>query len=343
MCESDTTKMAEIDGKAVADMKVVELKVELEKRGLSKSGLKQQLINRLVKWVDNQEGKAAPPSDDGPPLPDPAPVAEAAAAQNNNDDDEKKDAVEEKAEDKEDVEEEDEVDVKDRVPCTKLCKPPLPGADNAEASLCPNRRFGKMRKKMGDRTILACVEVERLLKLMGVNPNRSSRCVLAGIQCGAIKITGKKEELKQVIFEGSGEVCDCKIPVVLGQVLKQADWGGDQYELEDSNVAKVHCKRCRRSDRWWGHFYFATQLCQDDPMLNSGKFFNHCRKCPDYGICLGDYRDTHCDLCGAHGYRGSCFTEGCANADDDDDSEDDVEAAIREVQKRQNYSYRPNY
>jgi len=334
--------MAEIGGKAVADMKVVELKEELEKRGLSKSGLKQQLINRLVNWVDNHEAEAAPPvsasaaaaaavgagdavdNNDG----------EAPVAVNNNDKDDDhndgkdNDKDEDEDEDEDEEEEEDlqwedlaEVDPKDRVPCTKLCTPPLPG--NMVRSICPNRRFGVMRRMLGNREILACVEVERLLKLMGVNPNRCSRCALAGIMVGAIKITGKKEELQQVIFEGSGEVCECKIPATLGQVLRQGDYGGDQYELEDSKKAKVHCKPCRRARRdGFTHFYFAADLCRGDPGLNSGKWMNHCRDCPDYGVCLGDYRDTHCDECGGHGWRGRCHTEGCAGAEDMD--EDDM-------------------
>jgi len=350
--------MAEIDGKAVADMKVVELQEELVNRGLSKSGLKQQLINRLVKWVDNHEAEAAPTGS--------APAAAAAAggaggAVDNNDgeapaagidgDEDKEEEDEEEEwedidddddddnygnnndeDDKEEEEEEEEesaageVDLKDRVPCTKLCTPPLP--NKKKSSICPNRKFGVMRKKWGNREILACVEVERLLKLMGVNPNRCSRCALAGIMVGAIKITGKKEELKQVIFEGSGEVCDCKIPATLGQVLRQGDYGGDQYEEEDSDKAKIHCKPCRRATpegEGFRHFYFAAQLCRGDPGLNSGKWMNHCRECPDYGVCLGDYRDSHCDECGEHGWKGRCYTQGCAGAEDDmDEDEDDM-------------------
>ena len=41
-----------IDGKSVYQLKVVELKIELEKRGLSKSGKKDELLARLASFLE---------------------------------------------------------------------------------------------------------------------------------------------------------------------------------------------------------------------------------------------------------------------------------------------------
>lgn len=38
---------ASLDGKGILNMRVVDLKLELEKRGLSKSGTKKDLVKRL--------------------------------------------------------------------------------------------------------------------------------------------------------------------------------------------------------------------------------------------------------------------------------------------------------
>ena len=44
---ADSPEVYRIDGKAVQDLRVVDLKKYLEKRGLSKSGAKRDLIDRL--------------------------------------------------------------------------------------------------------------------------------------------------------------------------------------------------------------------------------------------------------------------------------------------------------
>merc|ERR1712142_1901 len=114
---------------------------------------------------------------------------------------------------------------KGKVRCTKLCKP-------GRRSICPNYRLGRKTTKKAGQEILACYEVERMLKEMGVTRLQDcSRCVLAGIQRGAIKITGKKEELDKIVFVGKGDLdCDHDVPVRFGEVLYQTDYGGDYYE-----------------------------------------------------------------------------------------------------------------
>ena len=46
----------QVDGKDVSSLRVVDLKVELEKRGLSKSGTKNQLAERLINYLDSHPG-----------------------------------------------------------------------------------------------------------------------------------------------------------------------------------------------------------------------------------------------------------------------------------------------
>ena len=41
-----------VDGRSVYQLKVVELKIELEKRGLSKSGKKDELLARLASFLE---------------------------------------------------------------------------------------------------------------------------------------------------------------------------------------------------------------------------------------------------------------------------------------------------
>lgn len=45
-------------------------------------------------------------------------------------------------------------------------------------------------------------------------------------------------------------------------------------------------------------------MCQGKARLESGKFHNHCTECPDFGVCIGDYRVCHCGICGHHYFTG---------------------------------------
>jgi len=307
--------------KTLTSMKVAELKEELELRGLPKSGNKQKLIDRLEDWILTKEPH---PEHDQPGSKRPGDVEVDAAGPS------KKVAAARSA---------DATAAgssKDKVECTKKCLPDT----KTKKSICPNRRFGKMTRQMKGRTILACVEVERMLKEMGIDPAECSRCILAAIQNGAIEITGKKEELETVLYESKGEVCDCKIPAKLGDVLLQGDYGGGDYEDNESSNAKVYCWTCKgkqeeEEDYTFGHFYFLTGMCDGQVSLNSGKWHNHCYECPGYGVCLHDYREAHCSSCGGHGYRGACYTKGCSNKNDWGDLEPDPEdIAMREMLKK---------
>ena len=49
---------------------------------------------------------------------------------------------------------------------------------------------------------------------------------------------------------------------------------------------------------------YVTGLCGGQPSFDSGKFHNHCTDCPDFGTCIGDYREAHCMDCGKHWFSG---------------------------------------
>jgi len=207
----------------------------------------------------------------------------------------------------------------EKVPCTPLCNP-------GRKSLCPNRKSGQMTSQRKGRTMLSCVEVERLLAQMGVDPMDCSRCILSGIARGFIKITGQKEDLETVIYEGKADRgCKHNFKVKLGDVLYQGDYGGNDYEENESEIAKVICKPCKRKNDGMGHFYFLSEMCYNLPCLTSGKWHNHCEECPDYGTCLVDFRHTHCSSCEYHGWCGSCYKQGCPNQNDQGWMHDDHE------------------
>jgi hypothetical protein len=68
---------------------------------------------------------------------------------------------------------------------------------------------------------------------------------------------------------------------------------------------------------------YVTGLCQGSPSLDSGKFHNHCTQCPEFGVCIGDYREAHCGNCGKHWFCGnSSFPcSWCGREDGDYDDE----------------------
>jgi len=157
-------------------------------------------------------------------------------------------------------------------------------------SACPIKGRGKPSGHVG------CTEVDRMLEAMGVNPKNASLCTKAAIMKGHIKITGEAGDLEQAVVEEEGE-CGHMIIATLGDLLKQPDYAGLDYEDGCEN-ATVTCKECD-----YGRTY-VTSICEGKPSFDSGKFHNHCRQCPGFGQCIGDYREAHCSRCGKHYFRG---------------------------------------
>jgi len=64
--QTDGIIMMEINGKPLSSLRVVDLRDELDKRGLSKAGKKDELIQRLASWLEvNPEQGSESPQDDG--------------------------------------------------------------------------------------------------------------------------------------------------------------------------------------------------------------------------------------------------------------------------------------
>jgi len=171
---------------------------------------------------------------------------------------------------------------KDQV-CVGTCKP-------GKNSGCPIKGQGKPSGHVG------CTEVDRMLEALGVDPKQASLCTKAAIMKGHIKITGEAGDLEQEVVEEEGE-CGHTIIATLGDLLKQPDYAGLDYEDGCEN-ATVTCKECD-----YGRTY-VTSVCEGKPSFDDGKYHNHCRQCPGFGQCIGDYREAHCSRCGKHYFRG---------------------------------------
>ena len=87
---------------------------------------------------------------------------------------------------------------------------------------------------------VGCTEVERALEALGVNPENANLCTKAAIMRGHIKITGQAGDLEQEVIKEKGE-CGHIIIATLGDLLKQTDFAGLDYEEECGN-ATVTCK-----------------------------------------------------------------------------------------------------
>ena len=81
----------------------------------------------------------------------------------------------------------------------------------------------------------------------------------------------------------------------IGDALWQSTYGGCDYE-DGGLDAPVQCEDCCGN--------YITALCTSRPHFDSGKFHNHCTQCPDFGECIYDYRNEHCEDCGSHYFAG---------------------------------------
>ena len=67
-------------------------------------------------------------------------------------------------------------------------------------------------------------------------------------------------------------------------MLDQPTYGGNDYE-DGGTEGAVQCEDCCGM--------YVTGLCEGRAQFDSGKFHNHCTRCPDFGTCIGDYREVH--------------------------------------------------
>jgi len=146
-------------------------------------------------------------------------------------------------------------------------------------------------------------KVHKLLRDAGVEGDLEdvSNCLKRAILEGHIKIDGP-DSLDQIVIEDKCFCCSDNgdkspiIKVTVRDLLHQEDYAGTDYE-DGGLEAEVFCPKCEVG-------IYVTHLCEGEPEFDSGKFHNHCDSCPDFGICIGDYREAHCDTCGQHYFSG---------------------------------------
>ena len=136
-------------------------------------------------------------------------------------------------------------------------------------------------------------------RIDSVNP-----CLMRGIFLGHVKLPNENA-LEHVLLEAGCMCCGSarSLKCTVEDALFQQPYGGDQYE-DGGEGAAVQCEDCGGN--------FITGLCEGNPSFDSGKFHNHCTRCPNFGTCIGDYREEHCE-CGSHYFAGSMGNFPCPN------------------------------
>jgi len=195
----------------------------------------------------------------------------------------------------------------------KETQPKVPGVASSPDERTASECRGPTYKSVLPRTVM------NRFKKLGINGKKVSSCLKRAIAVGFIKFTGEQSDLEQVVFKGTyGYDMDHDFKVHLKDLLYQPDCGGHDYE-EGSYDATVVCT-CHEEDDEESLRVYITGLCEGDPNFECGKFHNHCKECPDFGVCLGDHRNGHCHKCGGHYYslygRFPCHCEGKDLTDD---------------------------
>ena len=144
--------------------------------------------------------------------------------------------------------------------------------------------------------------ISEKMEALGIESDEENgNCARAAIYRGKIKLTGSQSDLDQIILSGTLE-CGHSCDATLRDLLKQPDYAGIDYE-NGCQEATVVCDEYDEKECEDGRTY-VTDICRGKPRFDSGKFHNHCTTCKNYGMCLGDYREAHCERCGTHYYAG---------------------------------------
>jgi hypothetical protein len=152
----------------------------------------------------------------------------------------------------------------------------------------------------------SCNDVHAFLRRCGVtDPAAANPCLKAALLNGAVRVPASllhapdaRPFLDTLLLEGSCACCGQTLRCTVREALSQATSGGD-YE-DGGPGAAIFCRSCGLGEN--GNYI--TGLCLGQPAFDSGKGHNHCTRCPDFGQCIGDYREAHCGRCGNHYYRG---------------------------------------
>ena len=94
--------------------------------------------------------------------------------------------------------------------------------------------------------------------------------------------------------------CGTEIVCRIRDILYQPDYGGCDYESVSKRwVCNVTVRaghlsiiqgeqasvQCPEEDCVG---IYVTNICHGDPNFDTGKFHNHCKACPGFGVCIGE-------------------------------------------------------
>lgn len=161
----------------------------------------------------------------------------------------------------------------------------------------------KQKKESSKKKRLTMEEVNNLMEEKGLG--NVNDCLKRGILLGYIKIKNKNKD--SVIYRGHCLNCNGEVQCTLGDASRQGNIGDDYEDGNEGGAVKCHA--CS-ADYECAYKMYITCLCKTRPFLSEGKFHNHCSECPEFGTCLGDYRDRHCFNCKGH-YFGGGFCDEC--------------------------------
>lgn len=178
--------------------------------------------------------------------------------------------------------------------------------------ISPTKPKNTLKEKNDE--FLKMVDVDLLLQNIGVvRTSKVSLCLKAAIFNGYIKLKENVSDLNIVVHSTEAEdFCPCGKTFVatLGNLMYQPDAAG--YDREDLSLATVRCDcadNCTNKDCDINSLYpsphaiYVTSICNGNPSVTTGQFHNHCDECPNFGICIGDYRESHCLTCHEHFFK----------------------------------------
>lgn len=181
------------------------------------------------------------------------------------------------------------------------------GMSGAPEFVIPKPLDPTLVKKLGQDSPLTVEEVHVvLIEKCGVTEKKLKRvscCLKRAMLMKHVDVTAPDFGRDTLVLESVCTGCNQPLKATVGNILFQLDYAGTDYE-EDGQNASIHCKKCKSGN-------YVSFLCMNEPEFNSGKSHNHCKECSDFGQCIGDYRQTHCQVCGSHFFAGSMGSFSC--------------------------------
>lgn len=184
-----------------------------------------------------------------------------------------------------------------------------------ESAQAPPVKRARTTTDTGER--LNSRNIREKLKAAGFKTSRrTSHCAMKALAKGRLRWNGTAEELDQpavvgkdailreegTLLEVKGLECGHTWHPTLRQLLLQTDYPGTDFEKGRQSTTII-CPHMNDKGSPCQDRIYLTQMCIGMFKVDSGKFHNHCTNCNGLGKCIGDYRISHCDLCGRH-WRG---------------------------------------